>query len=347
MDKSGKHEFPDTEPPKLWRGQTADSFKRHDLPRNVFQTHPFAAPLVGVLAIIALGVATYSLLWGEHSALALTSIFVLGLAVVALVMPIEWLLMLNVAAFILADTYLDLRSLNYHYTRFVPLGMFAVRALLPSVLQKVRTYMLPDFFLIPFGLFFVMALVSASYDKLDPSGTFLRALTMGFALVAFGIGLPAYFTDDQKLRRGLHSILTVLALSVVGRVDNNSIESKTVLHLGDYSRVRGIYVHPNTLGLMAMLTFFPILGWRMETPRGKRWPLTIVLFALLIALLASGSRASFAGLVSGAIVLLTIEVLKHQRQSVSNSVVCFCLHTFFWLTGDFSGHVADRYWMAF
>jgi O-antigen ligase len=328
MDKSRKYEFPDTEHPILWGDQTADSLKRRDLPRGLFGTHPVAAPLVGVLAAILLGIATYTLLWGEHSALALTSLFVLGLAIAALVMPIEWLLIINVAAFILADTYLDLRSLNYHYTRFVPLGMFAIRALLPSTLQRVRSYMLPGFFLKPFGLFFLMAVISAIYDKLDPAATLLRALTMGFVLVAFGVGLPAYFTDDKRLRRGLHSILAVLALSIVVGWIMIPVEGMGLFHVGDYSRVRGIYLHPNTLGLMAMLTLFPVLGWRMETPMGKRWPLTIILFALLMAILTSGSRASFAGLMAGAIVFLGFRSLNF-RGKVFLILLCILAFTMY------------------
>jgi O-antigen ligase len=326
MDKPRRGEFPDTDPPMLWRGQTADSFKRQDLPRNVFQTHPFAAPLVGVIATIALGIATYSLLWGEHSALALTSLFVLGLAVVSLIIPIEWLLMMNVAAFILADTYLDLRSLNYQYTRFVPLGMFAVRALLPSSLQKVRTYMLPGFFLIPFGLFFLMALVSASYDKLDPGGTFLRALSMGFALIAFGVGLPAYFSDDQKMRRGLHSILAVLVLSIVAGWIVLPFESRAIFHVSDYLRVRGIYAHPNTLGLMGMLTFYPLMGWRKEIRKGKRWPITILMFVVLMTVLTTGSRASFLGIVMGTVVFLVL-----GRLDTRNKVLLILLSIFAFL----------------
>jgi O-antigen ligase len=170
--------------------------------------------------------------------------------------------------------------------------------------------MLPGFFLKPFGLFFLMALVSAAYDKLDPGSTLLRALTMGFALVAFGIGLPAYFTDDRRLRRGLHSILVMLALSIVAGWIVIPFVSKGFYHVGEYSRVRGIYLNPNTLGLMAMLTFFPVFGWRLETPKGKRWPFTIMLFALLTALLTSGSRASFAGLITGGIVFLGFRPLN-------------------------------------
>jgi O-antigen ligase len=328
MDKSRKFEFPDTEPPVLWGGQTAESLKRRDLPGGLFQTHPFAAPVVGVLAAILLGIATYTILWGEHSALALISLFVLGLVIAALVVPIEWLLIMNVTAFILADTYLDLRSLNYHYTRFVPLGMFAVRALLPSTLQRVRTYMLPGFFLKPFGLFFLMALLSAAYDKLDPGATLMRAVSLGFVLVAFGVGLPAYLSDDRRLRRGLHCILAVLALSIVAGWIVITFGDMGFLHVGTYSRVRGIYVHPNTLGLIAMLTMFPVLGWRMETPRGKQWPLTIVLFALLMALLASGSRASFAGLLAGGIVFLGLRPLK-TRGKVFLILLCGLAFTLF------------------
>jgi len=330
MDKSRKLAFQNTEPRVLWGGQTAESLRRRDLPRGLFRTHPFAAPLVAVLAAILLLIATYTLLWGEHSALVLTSLFVLGLAIASLVIPIEWLLIMNVVAFILADTHLDLRSLNYHYTRFVPLGMFALRALLPSTLQRVRTYMLPAFFLKPFGLFFLMALVSASYDKLDPTGTLLRALTLGFALVAFGIGLPAYFTDDRRLRGGLHCILTVLALSIAIGWIIIPFEDRAIFSLTDYSRVRGIYLNPNTLGLMAMLTFFPVFGWRLEIPKGKRWPFTIILFSLLMALLTSGSRASFAGLITGGIVFFGFRPLGTRGKVF---LILLCVFAFLMLFG--------------
>jgi O-antigen ligase len=328
MDKLTKPGLPEYQPPVLIDEQIAESLKRRDTGRGPFQTHPFATPLVGALVLLITGIAVYSLLWGEHSSLILTSLFLLGLVIAALVVPIEWLLIMNVTAFILADTYLDLRSLNYHYTRFLPLAMFALRALLPSTLQRVRTYMLPGFFLKPFGLFFLMALVSAAYDKLDPAATFLRALTMGFVLVAFGVGLPAYFTDDQRLRRGLHSILAVLALSIVVGWIAFPFERNNPFDFGDYSRARGIYFHPNTLGLMAMLTFFPVLGWRMETRMGKRWPFTIILFALFMSLLTSGSRASFAGLLAGAIVFLAFRPLN-TRGKVFLMLLCVLAFTMY------------------
>src|SRR4030042_5985204 len=199
---------------------------------RLFQTHPLSSPMVGALVLTILGIAAYSVIWGDYSELILATIFLLGLAIASLVIPIEWLLMMNVVAFILADTYLDLRGMKYHYTRFVPLGMFAIRALLPSTLRRVRTHMLPGFFLKPFGLFFLMALLSATYDKLDPSATLLRALTMGFMLVAFGVGLPAYLTDDRRLRRGLHSILAVVALSVVMGWIAIPLESRRFFNVG-------------------------------------------------------------------------------------------------------------------
>jgi O-antigen ligase len=186
--------------------------------------------------------------------------------------------------------------------------------------------MLPGFFLIPFGLFFLMALVSASYDKLDPGGTFLRALAMGFALVAFGIGLPAFFTEDRKLRRGLHSILAVLALSIVAGWIIIPFDERALFPLGNYSRVRGIYLHPNTLGLMGMLTFYPLLGWRQEVPRGKRWPITILMFLVLMAVLTSGSRASFLGIVMGTIVFLVF-----GRLDTRNKVLLILLSIFAFL----------------
>jgi O-antigen ligase len=328
MNRMTKPELPGHQPPVLLDEQMAESLKRRDTGYGPFRTHPLAAPLVGALALIILGIVVYSLLWGEHSTLVLTSLFLMGFTIAAMIVPIEWLLIMNVTAFILADTYLDLRSLNYHYTRFVPLGMFAVRALLPSTLQRVRTYMLPGFFLKPFGLFFLMALLSASYDKLDPGATLMRAVSLGFVLVAFGVGLPAYLSDDRRLRRGLRCILAVLALSIVAGWIVITFGDMGLLHVGTYSRVRGIYVHPNTLGLIAMLTMFPVLGWRMETPMGKQWPLTIVLFALLMALLASGSRASFAGLVAGGIVFLGLRPLK-TRGRVFLILLCVLAFTMF------------------
>jgi O-antigen ligase len=330
MDKSTKFEFQDTKPPLLSEEQMAESLKRRDMGYRLFQTYPLSSPMVGGLVLTILGIAAYSFIWGDHAELVLATIFLLGLAIAALVVPIEWLLMMNVVAFILADTYFDLRGLNYQYTRFVPLGMFAIRALLPSTLRRVRTYMLPGFFLKPFGLFFLMALLSATYDKFDPGATLLRALTMGFMLVAFGVGLPAYLTDDRRLRRGLHSILGVLALSIVVGWMAIPIESRSLFHVGDYSRVRGIYLHPNTLGLMAMLTFFPVFGWRLETPKGKRWPFTITLFALLMAILASGSRASIVGLVTGAIDFLRFRPLNTRSKVF---LILLCVFAFTMLFG--------------
>jgi len=330
MDKSEESKLQDSQPPALSK-RYIESLKREGMGHGLFQGFPLGNPLVGGLLLIISAIGVYSVLWGDYSPIALSAVLLVGLAIVALVVPIEWLLIMNMLAFMLADTYFNLNSLNYYYIRFVPLGMFAMRALLPSTLRKVRTYMLPGVFLKPFGLFFVMALLSATYDKFDPAGTFLRALTMGFVLVAFGVGLPAYLTDDQRLRRGLHSILVVLALSIVAGLIAIPVDSRSLFDFGDYSRARGLYSNPNTLGLMAMLSFFPILGWRMETVKGKRWPYTIILFALLMAALTSASRASFAGLLTGTIVFLLLRPLNTRNKMFLILLCIFAFALFFGL----------------
>jgi len=76
--------------------------------------------------------------------------------------------------------------------------------------------------------------------RLIPLVHSLRALTMGFVLVAFGVGLPAYLRDDQRLRRGLHSILVVLALSVVAGLIAIPLDSRSLFDFGEYSRARGL-----------------------------------------------------------------------------------------------------------
>lgn len=291
------------------------------VPRGMHMHGPFGAShwdfrKAALLVLILSSLAAYNYVWGEYSSLVLPGFFMVVLSVASLTVPMEWLLVINTVAFVLADSFLDLSSLNYYYTRFMPLGMFAVRSLLPSTLQKVRPHMLPGFFIKPFGLLFLMALISASYDRLDPAATVLRALTMGFLLTAFGIGLPAYALDnDQRIRRMLRSIMIVIALSIAVGFVLIPFSKKTLLELGSYVRVRGIYSHPNTLGLMAMLTFYPFVGWRLVTRRGERWPLTIALFIILMAVLTSGSRASLAGLVSGGVAFFTF-----RRSDTRNKV---------------------------
>ena len=103
--------------------------------------------------------------------------------IVLVIAPLEWFLLMGVAAGILAVSYLvggDTEA--FFYTRFAPLGVLALRSLLALATHQVRTRELPALFLKPFGFLFLFALFSTIYAS-SPNRTFLRAMTMGFTLL--------------------------------------------------------------------------------------------------------------------------------------------------------------------
>jgi O-antigen ligase len=269
--------------------------------------------------IVAIGVSFavgYSLEGGQYGDYLLPFILLIGLSIATMAVPIEWILLGSVAAVMLADSYFEPTGVYYSYYRFLPLGMLAVRSLLAIAFHQVEVKTLPGSFLKPFGLFFLLATISALYDELNPNMTFLRALTMGFVLAGLGIGVPTYMKDERLLRRGLYAVLMLLGFVITLGFIFSPVDTRGGIEIGEYVRFRGLFRHPNTLGLMAMLSFFPVLGWWYETPKGKRMPLLALLIILLLALFTSGSRASLIGILCGSFVLVCLAKLNFRAKTL-------------------------------
>jgi O-antigen ligase len=283
--------------------------------------------IYGYIALIA-GVFTVALVTGtgfadESDASLVVLVAFIGLGIVGLIAPIEWLLLLSAGAVILADSYLfpaEKDSLRLYFTRFIPMGILAIRSLLIFLTHRLDTKILPGIFLKPFGLLFFLAILSTLYDRLNPSNTLMRSLSMGFILCGFGIGVPFYLANERRLERGLHSLLVFLALVVCAGLIPFPFLSHTMSEFDDYVRVRGIFKNANTLGVMAMLTFFPLFAWWKESTKGHRFLLGLLTMMVLVTLLVSGSRASMVGFLSG-----TLLFIGFSRINIRSKILIFSI----------------------
>jgi hypothetical protein len=179
--------------------------------------------------------------------------------------------------------------------------------LLPLTTHQALPTRLPARFIKPFGLFFLFAAFSALYS-INTSTTLLRTLSMGFMLAAFGLALPIHLKNERQLKRGLQTVLILIALIVMMAPFSAYLldDENIFLHHGQFTQFKGFFNNPNVLGLLSMLIFFPLVGWWQESVTLKRRLLLLLWGIVLVMLLLSGSRASFVGLVSGIIVLFAL-----------------------------------------
>ncbi|MCP4215550.1 MAG: hypothetical protein GY765_12930, partial [bacterium] len=87
-------------------------------------------------------------------------------------------------------------------------------------------------------------------------------------------------------------------------------------------RTAGIYKNPNTLGLMAMQTFFLIIYWWRKS-MGKPLSKWIFAFAILVAaaLVMSGSRAAILGILVGLFVYFACYSRVYKRVLSNMTIV--------------------------
>jgi hypothetical protein len=231
------------------------------------------------------------------------------LAALAVFARFEWLVIISFFATTLSDSQYEPDGIHYTYLRFVPLGLVAVRVLIAYAVRGSSRLALPRTLLGPFGIFFLFALASTAW-ALDVEMTALRAVTLGFVLVGFGIGLPVFLGDDRTLRRATERVvLLVAALALLGLLSYPFL-SHTVLQYEptrglEVSRVRGFFKNPNTLGILAMLSFAPLLAWWREARR-RRWTLGVLAVTVLVTLILTGSRASMLGVVASVLVYFLV-----------------------------------------
>jgi O-antigen ligase len=260
----------------------------------------------GILRIaLIIGAIAAASLWGlglaggVFTTLLVPVVALLVLGFVTLAAPVEWILLFSLVAVLLADTYFWPRGVDFYYTRFVPSGMLAIRSIIALAARQASLRDLPGIFLKPFGLLFVFALLSATYST-NPQVTLLRSASMLFMLVGFGIAVPIYMPTEAKQRAVLRLLLVPQVLSIVLSIVWFLMGSENaVTDFGAYTRIQGLFKNVNTLGLVSMLTFFPLVGWWQEAPRHRKWLSSILILLTLFTLVMSGSRASFLGLLAG------------------------------------------------
>ncbi len=264
---------------------------RFSMQTNVILLTVLLAPLVGVsIASAQMGNPIFLLFIGVP----------IG-AVLTLYAPYEGLVLAGILGTMLADTRLVPSGLVY-YGRFIPMAMLTMRAGIDIVVQRRDAAKSSRVILVP-GLLFALLAGGSTLYSLTPEQTGQRALSMALVVIGLGLGLPTYL-NTESLERLLKMVIVLIAgFVLVGAIATYGSSSGTLIE-GEYIRIRGYFINPNTQGLMAMLVFFPLAWWwQMEKGKILRWIMlaAVIIFAGMI--LVAGSRASFLGIVAGAAVL--------------------------------------------
>jgi O-antigen ligase len=290
------------------------TLNKADMVLRFRETFYRVAPFIG--AIVFSTIVAYGLIQGSYSMLLLFVIIFLTLGAVTLALQYEIILLLCMACVLLADSYYVPDGINFYYTRFLPLGMLAVRSLMAMAIHRVKTEMLPGIMLRPFGIIFVLALLSTLYDKINPRMSLLRALSMGLMLAGLGVGIPTCMGDDRRLRRGLYVLLLLLVGFIVPGFLTSPFNPRATLRLAEYARIGGFFTNPNTLGVMAMLTLFPLIWWYYEASRRTRGFLALLIVLVLLSLFFSGSRASLIGALVEAVTFVIFIRINYRTKAM-------------------------------
>jgi O-antigen ligase len=178
----------------------------------------------------------------------------------------------------------------------------------------------PPAHLILMGVFLLLALLSTSYS-VDRYYTFIRSCTF-IAFFGFLLGLHYWIQERYHVDKVLNTIyiliigITVLnALSVV-------LFPERVLYWDSGNRFRGLWAHPNMMGIFCMSSY-PVLLWKYERDSliGKCMILAFI-SAILIFHFLSGSRSTMLGAAFG--VACWYYVLK-QRGKLILLILGLCL----------------------
>jgi len=246
---------------------------------------------------------------------------------------LEWLLLLAIVTIMFADTYLfpnEADSAAFYYTRFIPLGLVALRSLMASKGSFAPARSLPGVFLKPFGLLCLLAAFATSYSD-HPLKNAMRALSMALVLISFGVGIPSCMPDNAALKRGLRTIVMILGVIILISLVTYPVMDHPVMDLGDYVRVKGPFKNPNTLGLLCMLAFFPLAAMWWEDRRQRF--VGVLALAAVMGIVLSGSRGSFIGLLTGLMVVTVFRGLDRKLKGAIVTVIAVGLVSLIFLPG--------------
>lgn len=224
-----------------------------------------------------------------------------------LIIPVELILLLGVLSGVLAPALVAEEG-AFYYLRFLPNIIISARVFLYIATSQAGRILLPTAIIIPFGLLSLFALFSTIYSS-SPNLTAQRAISMLLGIIVSAIAIPAYLCRQPKrLQRLVLWIGLIMAIAALVGVLNPLIS-------GNFSqRLSGIFVNPNTLGMVAMIAFFPLLAYWPKSGGLSRFVMTGILFLLIIVILLSGSRASLLGLAIGVLCLIVLSVFNNKSQ---------------------------------
>ncbi len=175
------------------------------------------------------------------------------------------------------------------------------------------------------GLYCVYALISTIYS-IDPYFTILRASSLA-AFFCFLLGLHVWLTDAKKLERMFMVIFYLFAVVMVLNLVALIIFGDIVWLYG--SRFRGLWGHPNSMGIFAMISY-PILLWKYSRSDffGK-WGCIILLMITVFLHLLTGSRSSIIASLIGVSVWYIVLRQKGRLVSILAMLVMFGAFAFF------------------
>lgn len=220
---------------------------------------------------------------------------------VTLYAPIELLLLAGILGAMLADTRLVPGGLVY-YGRFIPMGMLTLRVCIDVALQRRDVAKASRVILAP-GLFFALIAGASVLYSQTPEQTIQRALSMMLVVLGLGLGLPIYLDADSLARLVKLVIILIAGFILIGAIETFGSSTGSLIE-GEYVRLRGYFINPNTQGLMTMIVIFPLMWWwQTEKRNALQWILLGLVIVFVGMLLVAGSRASFLGIVAGGLAL--------------------------------------------
>ncbi len=223
--------------------------------------------------------------------------YLILLGIVCLFLPKNWLIILGIVSVALADTRLVSRHLIY-YTRFVPMGVLALRVL-TDITTGRRQLKYQSTFLKTFLPFIILSGISILYAS-DQNIVFQRYLSMLFVFIGFGLGVPLYYEKQEDIIKLTKIIGIIIAIGVIYSFFTSSAQKTTATFYVVEGRAQGIFKNPNTLGLLAMQNVFIIFYfWQKEQIKWKANLLLLTIAILGAAIISSGSRASILGTIIG------------------------------------------------
>lgn len=152
-------------------------------------------------------------------------------------------------------------------------------------------------YLVLFGVFLIYALVSSIYS-IDMQYSIVRSVEF-LAFFGFLLGFFSWLTNNSRLTLSMDIFFWIIICGIV----INTLSLLFLPNLAWYwnapNRFQGLTGHPNTLGALCMISY-PVLLWKYQhiQHRYKIW-VALVLCAVIMLHLFSGSRASLAASVFG------------------------------------------------